>query len=151
MRIEEILDAMDEELDNSKQIPFTGGKSGIDANVLRDLISQVRLNLPGEIREAQKVVNDRRTIINDAKNEADLIIRKAEDKAKIMVSEEVITKQAQQRASEIMTSAQTKSKEIRKATNDYVESMLSRIDELLSGNLNDVRKTRSALKGTTKS
>ena len=82
------------------------------------------------------------------KAEADSIIRKAEEKAKVMVSEEVITKQAQQRAYDILTAAQTKSKEIRNATNDYVESMLSRVDELLASNLTDVRKTRSALKGT---
>lgn len=148
MSIEEILDAMDEELDNAKQIPFTGGKSSVDVEIFRDLISQIRLNLPGEIKQAQALVNDRKVIINDAKAEADSIIRKAEEKAKVMVSEEVITKQAQQRAHDILTAAQTKSKEIRNATNDYVESMLSRVDELLAGNLTDVRKTRAALKGT---
>ncbi len=145
MSIEEILDAMDEMLDNAKQIPFTGGKSTIDVNEFRDHISQVRLNLPGEIKQAQALVNDRKIIINDARAEADGIIRKAEEKAKAMVSEEVITKQAQQRAHDILTSAQTKAKEIRTATNDYVESMLSRVDELLADNLADVRKTRASL------
>lgn len=146
MRVEEILDAMDEELDHAKQVPFMGRKVGVSLEQFRDLINQLRLDLPGEIREAQRVVSDRRNIITDAKAEADMIIRKAEEKAKQMVSEEVITKQAQQRANELLTSAQTKSKEIRKATNEYVENMLSRVDDLLSGNLNDVRKTRAALK-----
>ena len=148
MSIDEILEAMDDELDRSKNIPLTGGRSLIDVEHFRELVKQVRLNLPGEIKQAQALVNDRRVIINDAKAEAESIIRKAEEKAKVMVSEEVITKQAQQRAHEILTAAQTKSKEIRNATNDYVENMLSRVDELLTGNLADVRKTRSALKGT---
>lgn len=145
MSIDEILDAMDEVLDNAKQIPFTGGKSTVDVNEFRDYINQVRLNLPGEIKQAQALVNDRKIIINDARAEADSIIRKAEEKAKEMVSEEVITKQAQRRAHEILTLAQSKEKEIRNMTNDYVENMLSRVDELLSSNLTDVRKTRSAL------
>ncbi len=145
MSIDEILDAMDEVLDNAKQIPFTGGKSTVDVNEFRDYINQVRLNLPGEIKQAQALVNDRKIIINDARAEADSIIRKAEEKAKEMVSEEVITKQAQRRAHEILTLAQSKEKEIRNMTNDYVENMLSRVDELLSSNLSDVRKTRSAL------
>ena len=144
MSIEEILEAMDIELDKSKSVPLTRGKSLIDVEQFRDLIGQVRLNLPGEI--AQALVNDRRVIINDAKAEAESIIRKAEEKAKAMVSEEVITKQAQNRAHEILTSAQTKSKEIKSATNKYVESMLSRVDELLTSNLTDVRKTRASLK-----
>lgn len=148
MSIDEILEAMDDELDRSKNIPLTGGRSLIDVEQFRELVKQVRLNLPGEIKQAQALVNDRRVIINDAKAEAESIIRKAEEKAKVMVSEEVITKQAQQRVHEILTAAQTKSKEIRNATNDYVENMLSRVDELLTGNLADVRKTRSALKGT---
>lgn len=148
MSIDEILEAMDEELDRSKHMPLTGGKSLIDPDQFRDLVKQIRLNLPGEIKQAQALVNDRRVIINDAKAEAETIIRKAEEKAKAMVSEEVITKQAQQRAHELLTGAQTKSKEIRNATNDYVESMLSRVDELLTANLSDVRKTRAALKNT---
>ena len=148
MSIDEILEAMDDELDRSKNIPLTGGRSLIDVEQFRELVKQVRLNLPGEIKQAQALVNDRRVIINDAKAEAERIIRKAEEKAKAMVSEEVITKQAQNRAHEILTAAQTKSKEIRNATNDYVENMLSRVDELLTGNLADVRKTRAALKGT---
>lgn len=148
MSIDEILEAMDDELDRSKHMPLTGGKTLIDPDQFRELVKQVRLNLPGEIKQAQALVNDRRVIINDAKAEAETIIRKAEEKAKVMVSEEVITKQAQQRAHEILTAAQTKSKEIRNATNDYVESMLSRVDELLTANLSDVRKTRAALKNT---
>ena len=146
MSIEEILEAMDIELDKSKNVPLTRGKSLIDVEQFRDLIGQVRLNLPGEIKQAQALVNDRRVIINDAKAEAESIIRKAEEKAKAMVSEEVITKQAQNRAHETLTSAQTKSKEIKSATNKYVESMLSRVDELLTSNLTDVRKTRASLK-----
>ena len=67
MSIEEILEAMDIELDKSKSVPLTRGKSLIDVEQFRDLIGQVRLNLPGEIKQAQALVNDRRVIINDAK------------------------------------------------------------------------------------
>ena len=52
MSIEEILDAMDDELDNAKQIPFTRGKSSVDTEQMRELIKQIRLNLPGEIKQA---------------------------------------------------------------------------------------------------
>ena len=76
MSIEEILEAMDIELDKSKNVPLTRGKSLIDVEQFRDLIRQVRLNLPGEIKQAQALVNDRRVIINDAKAEAESIIRR---------------------------------------------------------------------------
>mgnify|MGYP003258968741 CR=1 FL=1 len=75
MSIEEILEAMDIELDKSKSVPLTRGKSLIDVEQFRDLIGQVRLNLPGEIKQAQALVNDRRVIINDAKAEAESLRR----------------------------------------------------------------------------
>ena len=65
-----------------------------------------------------------------------------------MIAEESITKQAQQRAHELLTASQSKSNEIKKATNTYVENMLNRVEELLASNLNEVRKTHSALKNT---
>ena len=68
MSIEEILEAMDIELDKSKNVPLTRGKSLIDVEQFRELVKQVRLNLPGEIKQAQALVNDRRVIINDAKH-----------------------------------------------------------------------------------
>ena len=146
MSIEEILDSMDEELDHATKLPLMKGKVSIDVEQFRDYVKQIRLNLPSEIKQAQHLVDDRRGIINDAKAEANTIIRKAEEKANQLVSEEAITKQAQQRAHDILTSAQAKSKEIKNATNVYVEGMLTRLDEVLAGNISDVRKTLSALR-----
>ena len=57
MSIEEILEAMDIELDKSKSVPLTRGKSLIDVEQFRDLIGQVRLNLPGEInRQCESIL-----------------------------------------------------------------------------------------------
>lgn len=147
MNMNEILDYMDELLDKAVQMPFSGKKSLVDVVQLSELVREIRYNLPNEIKQAKNLVNDRKIIINDARAEADNIIRKAEDKAKQLVSNEEITRQAQSKANEIMVNAQSKSKELRFATNEYVDNMLNRVEELLSSDLIDVRKTRSALKG----
>lgn len=147
MNIDEILEMMDDTLDKAMAVPFSGKKSLIDIDKMRDLIGEIRLSLPNEIKQAKKLVQDRKIIINEAKTEADGIIKKAEEKAKLLVSTQEITKQAQQRSSEIMTAAQQKSKELRTTTNDYVDNMLGRVEELLSGDVSDIRKARSALKG----
>lgn len=147
MSIDDILEMMDEAMDKAVQMPFTGKKSLVDVDNMRELIKEIRFNMPNEIKQAKNLVNDRKIIINDARAEADSIIRKAEERAKQMVSNEEITRQAQAKANEIMVNAQTKSKELRFATNEYVDNMLNRVEELLSSDLMDVRKTRSALKG----
>lgn len=148
MSIEEILEMMDETLDKAIQVPLSGRKSMIDVEKMRELVDEIRLNLPTEVKQAKMLVSDRKQIINDAKLEADTIIKKAEEKAAALLSHQEITRQAQHKANEIMSTAQQKSKELRIKTNDYVDDMLGRVEELLSHDLVDVKKARSALKST---
>ncbi len=146
MIIDDILDMMDDLLDNAASVPFSVKKSIIDADQMRDYINEIRLNLPQEIKQAKLIVRDRQSIINDANKEADSIIRRAEDRAKVIVSNDEITKAAKARAAEILTQAQGKAKEIKSAANKYIDGVLVRTEECLQSNLADVRKTRQAIK-----
>ena len=146
MNIDDALEAMDEILDKSMVVPFSQKKGMVDVNALRDLIDDIRMNLPTELAQAQKLLNDRKIIISDAKQEADRIIRKAEENAKKLVSQQEITRQANEKATQILTNAQTKYNELCNNTNEYVDSMLTRVEELLSKDLADVKKARTTLK-----
>ena len=70
MPIEEILDQLDELIDRSWSLPLTGGRCVVDADKVRELLDDVRLNLPTEIRQAQSIVADRTAIVEEAKKEA---------------------------------------------------------------------------------
>ena len=150
MNIEEILEMMDETLDKAMQVPFSNKKSLVDVDKLRELVEEIRLSMPNEIKQAKKLVQDRKVIIDDAKGESDTIIKRAEDRAKHLVSQQEVTRLAQQRANEIMASAQQKSKELRSTTNEYIDNTLSKVEELLSHDLVNVKKARSALKSAGK-
>ncbi|MEG1887770.1 MAG: hypothetical protein RR177_06525, partial [Oscillospiraceae bacterium] len=63
-----------------------------------------------------------------------------------MVAQEEITKLAQAKASEIISHSQTKSREMRKAAQDFVDDIMRRADEGLTSNLAEIRKTRASLK-----
>ena len=147
MNVDEILDMMDEIVEKAVAFPLTGGKSLIDVDKMSELVSEIRLNMPTEIKQAKNLVNDRKVIISDAKAESETIIRKAEERAKMLVSKEEIVRQAQEKATDIIATAQSRAKEIRTATNEYVDNMLGRSEELLTKNLVDVKKTRAALRG----
>lgn len=150
MNIDDTLEAMDEILDKAMQVPFSGKKGLIDVGMMRSLIEDIRMSMPDEIKQAQNLVNDRKIIISDAKNEAERIIKKAEEKAEKMVSQEEITRQANERANEIIHDAQTKYNEFRTSTNEYVDSMLTRVEELLTKDVAEVKKARSVLKSEKK-
>lgn len=146
MNIDDALLAMDEILDKSMQVPFSGKKGLVDVEALRELIDDIRLNMPTEITQAKNLVNDRKVIISDARQEADRIIRKAEERATKLVSQQEITRQATEKANQILMNAQTKYTELCTSTNEYVDSMLTRVEELLTKDVADIKKARNALK-----
>ena len=102
MNIDEILDVIDELLDRAWSLPLSGGRCVVDADKVRDLIDDIRLNIPGEIKQAKAIVSDRAEIIDGAKKEAEQIVRKAEDRARALIAQQEVTKAAQAKASEIL-------------------------------------------------
>lgn len=148
MSIDETLEMMDEMLDKAVNVPLTNKKSLIDVEKMRELIEEIRLNMPKEIKQARDLVNDRKTILNDAKNEASAIVAKAEQRAAALVSQQEIVRHATARANEINAAAQEQTKELRDMTNKYVDNMLTKIEELLQNDIIDIKKARSALKNT---
>lgn len=144
MTLDELLEQFDEVLDSGIKIP--GKKTVVDIEKLRAVVDDIRLNIPSEIKQARGIVADRADIITTAKREADGIIRSAEERAKALVAQEEITRLAQEKAAEIISNAQTKSREMRKAAQDFVDDIMRRADEGLTANLGEIRKTRAALR-----
>lgn len=145
MSIDEILIEMDELLEESINLPFSGGKRMVDVERVRDLMSEIKLNLPGEVRDAQKIVRDRADIIATANKEAEGIIRRAEERAAVLVSESEVVKASQAKANEIQTNAQQQSREMRKQVLEYCDGMLRQSEEVLAQRARDIRNVRSNL------
>ena len=106
MNVNELLDTIEDALEEGANVPLSGGKKIVDVEQIRDLLDEIRANLPGELRQAQQIVNDRAQIVETANAQAQVIVKKAEERARILTSEAEIVKAAQQRAAEITTAAQ---------------------------------------------
>ena len=150
MRVEEVLDMLDELLDHSWSMPLTAGRCLVDAEKVRDLIDDIRINLPGEISQARAIVDDREHIIATARQEAAGLIRKAEDRAKALVANEEITKLSQSRASEIISQTQLQAREMRAGAQSFSDDILRSTEESLQKALAQVKSTRQALRGKAK-
>jgi len=149
MDIVDILAMMDEVLDKAVAVPFSR-KSLIDVEKMNALIHEVRLNMPKEFEEARNVVNERKQLVADANREADKIVKRAEERARQMVSAQEITRLTHAKAEEIMRNAQQKSHELRHTTNDYVDNMLGKTEEMFARNIADVKKARAAMRNAGK-
>ena len=146
MTIDELLEQIDDMVDKAWSLPLSGGKCLVEADRLRDIVDDVRANLPNELRQAKAIVSDRAEIITNAKREAEDIIRKAEERARTLVSHEEVVKQAQAKANEILSQSQQRSREMRKGANDFAEDVLKRTEENLAQHLSEVRQVRQSLR-----
>ena len=150
MNIDEVLDMLDELLDQSWSLPLSGGRCVVDAEKVRDLIDDIRINMPTEIMQAKGIVRDRGEILDGARREAEGLIRKAEERARTLIAKEEIVKQSQARATEIMSQAQIQSKDMRSAAQGFSDDVLRVTEETLVKALSELKSTRQALRARAK-
>ena len=75
MKMEMLIEELQEVVDNAYTLPLTGGRTVVrDVDRLRDIISEMKANIPQEIRQAKNIVADRAKILSDAKKESERII-----------------------------------------------------------------------------
>ena len=150
MNVNELLDTIEDALEESANVPLSGGKRIVNVEQIRDLLDEIRANLPGELRQAQQIVNDRAQIVDSANAQAQAIVKKAEERARILVSDAEIVKAAQQRASEITSAAQTEARTLRQTVTDYCENMLRTTEDTMVENAAQVKNIRNSLRQNAK-
>ena len=144
--IDSILLMIEDLLDGAWSIPLSGGKGAVDVDKIRDLLSQLKMHIPVEVEKAKEIVNDRKIILDDAKKEAEMTIRVAEERAKKLVDHDEVVRQAQAKANEILSTSQLQARELKKATSDYVNSVLKSTEEQVAKSLAELRSKRQAIK-----
>ncbi len=148
MSIDEILEEMDELLDKAHSVPLAGHSKIIDGDRLRELINDVRLNMPQELKEAKKIEFDCQRIINEAKLNGESIIRQAEERAAQLVSHEAIVTEARKKALDMLTKAQTASKNLQQNAAVAVAKMLNDTENYYSRNLQSIKVVKGKLSST---
>ena len=146
--IEDLIEEMYDVLEKGWKMPLSAGKVFIDGEEVRQILDEIKEEIPTEVRKAKAIVADRTQIIEDAHREADSIIRVAQEKAEALVEQDEIVRQAQQKANELLAAAQAKYREMRKASSEYVDELMRRTDESLSEYLAELRKTRQNIKSS---
>ena len=151
MSIDEILEEMDELLDKAGSVPFVAHKKVIDGERMRELINDVRLNMPHELKEAKKIEFDCQRILNEAKLNAESIIRKAEERAAQIVSREAIVTEAKKKALDMLTKAQTAAKNLQQNAAASVAKMLNDTENYYSRNLQSIKVVKGKIGSTLSS
>lgn len=148
MSIENLMDDLEDIMEASWHLPMSGGKTVIDAGEVKRILEDIRLQLPKEILQARKIIEDRTKIIEDAKHEAQNIIKVSEEKIRAMIEKSEIVKNAQTSANNIISEATRQSKEMKLSANKYAQDVMKQLDEVVTSNLTEIRKARQMLQSS---
>jgi len=144
LNILNLLDILEDELESGVNVPFAR-KVLIDKERCMDIIKDIRLNLPDEIKQAELLKKERQRILVEAQKEAETIIKDAEQRIEALVDNHEITQRAYQQAREIIENCQNSAKEIRLGANEYADSLLEQIENYLMEQIEILRKNRQEL------
>ena len=145
MEIFTLLEALEDMLDKSRGIPFSS-KCIVNKEEILDIVKDIRLKLPEELKQAKWIKEERQRILVEAQNEADEIIKEAENRIISMIDEHEITKKAYEKKVEIIETANEMSREIKSGTEEYADGVLAGIGVALEDALKVIRNNRIELK-----
>lgn len=147
--LEELVNSLYSMVQDAWAIPLGGEKCVVERDRMLDLLDELRVSLPSEVKMAKDIVDKRNELIAAGKREAESIRKQAEEVARVQVSETEIVKQSRRKAKEIMGNAEIQSRELKKASNEYCEDTLKRAEEAVANSLDEVRKARARFKSAS--
>ncbi len=145
MEILDLLDALEDKVERCMAVPFTH-KGLVNKEELLDLLQEIRMKFPDEMKQAKWVKEERQRIIADAQREAQAIVKGAEDKIVTLIDEHEITKQAYEQANQIIQKAQAHAHELRMGGNQYADEVLKGLEDTLISTVEMLRENRKELK-----
>lgn len=147
--VQYLIDMLYEMIDGAKNMPLSPDKCVIIRDDALDLLDDLRGKLPAELKKAQDLIRARDEFVENAKREAERIRRQADTDAKTIVAESEIIRIAQDKARELLTKADQRSKAMVTVTNEYTDDALRRTEEAIQMALDEIRESRARFRAVS--
>jgi len=138
MDILQLIDRLEELFNQSKTIPLTRSVM-VDEDRMLDIIDQMRIAIPEEVKKAQQLLGQRDRVLAQAQEEANRTLEIARQKADQLVAKDMIAAEAQRRADQFLVQARSEAEGIRADADDYVVNSLNQLQDELERIANQVR------------
>jgi len=138
MDILHLVDRLEELINRSRSIPLTHNVI-VDEDRMLDIIDQMRVAIPEEVKKSQQVLAQKDRVIAQAKEEADRTINIAKEKSEKLSERDSIVQDARKKATQIEAEAEMKVKTTQSEADEYVAETLTNLEIALERVLNQVR------------
>ena len=112
---------------NGKKLPLTNNVVVDQASAL-DLVDQLRVAVPEEVRQAKRITQESDRILEKAQEEADRIIARAQEQAAFLIEDRELTRAAEERSRLIVADGHAQAEEIRRGADEYAAGVLIRLE-----------------------
>lgn len=147
-RIEQIIEEIEEYVDSCRYQPLSTTKIVVNKEELEEMLRELRMKTPDEIKRYQKIISNKDAILADAQSKADSLIAEAQKKTQEMVSQHEVMQQAYAQANEtisnankqaqgILDDATTEANNIRMSAIAYTDEMLENLAQVMGNTLSD--------------
>jgi SNF2 family DNA or RNA helicase len=137
MDILQLIDRLEELFNDAKAVPFTHNVV-VDEDRMLELIDQMRIAIPEEVKKAQQVMAQRDRVMAQAQEEANRTLQLSRDKAEQLIERDGIVQEAQRRAEQILSQARNEAEVTRVDADNYVVDTLMQLQDQISKMSNQV-------------
>lgn len=145
-RIEQLIDEIEEYIDSCKYQTFSNSKILVNKDEIEELIRELRVKTPDEIKRYQRIIQNKEEILNDAKARAEQLIKDTTIQRTELISEHQIMQQAYAQADEVVTAAHRQAQELldravmeanemRMSAMQYTDDLLAHVEGILEGSM----------------
>lgn len=143
-----LVDRLEELVGIGKRVPFSG-RVMVEEEEFLALVDQLRVTVPNEIKQAQRVIKEREAIVGRAQEEAAKILEVARQQSEYIVSEQGVLNEARQRGEELLREVEAHHKDSMGQIDAYAMQQFGKVEEALQDGLNiimeAIRETASAV------
>ncbi|CAA9533685.1 MAG: hypothetical protein AVDCRST_MAG73-1185 [uncultured Thermomicrobiales bacterium] len=143
-----LVDRLEELVGMGKRVPFSG-RVMVEEEEFLALVDQLRIAVPNEIKQAQRVIKERERVIGEAQDEASKILKIARDKSQYVVSEQGLLKEAKVQGEEILRQAEERRKRAMGEIDVYALDQFAKVENAMRDGLeiieNAIKDTVDAL------
>lgn len=147
--ITELIDQLYTSIQDAKGFPLSGDKCILDRGYALDLLDEIKAQFPAEVLEAKRLVSAKAELIRNTQEEVKRMRTEAEAESARLMEKESVVLAAKKRAQDILSEAEQKSEDLRRASTNYADDILRRTEETLNQTLEGVRRGRTSFRSAS--
>ena len=140
--IDELIDLLYGIVEDAWSMPLGKDKCLVERERVLDILDELRVNLPGEVKAARGIVEKRNELLEEGRREAESLKVQAQDEAAKLVDNSEIVRAAREKAGEIMDHTESKTHDMKLAAADYCEDILKQTEDSITNALTELRQIR---------